>query len=32
MTFYDFLLWLIPPFILLVGGALVTFWPRRRQH
>ncbi len=32
MTFDEFLLWLIPPVLLITGGALVTFWPRRRSR
>lgn len=32
MTFNDFLFFLIPPVVLVIGGAVVTYWPRRHRH
>ncbi len=32
MSVNEFLLFLIPPAVLLVGGAVVTFWSRRHYN
>ena len=32
MTVNDFLLWLIPPVVLLVGGAVAAYLSHRQHH
>ena len=32
MSYNEFLLWLIPPIVFVIGGAAVTYWSRRHYN